>query len=301
MKKAILSLPLLGLLALGGSPFQPVTAAADEFWEVGVPSAEQQCVLLGIEREIQTTQIKIQAYHTDLLDDPCEGSTGGDPRLIDCRFYRISPATNASLVPLLSERETSYGRRERWFITELATIVWDDKKISNFRLLQRRELIGAGNTMIKTISAPSQIPATDPGSLDVDDCLKMTPEERGNPQMVLDLIVREIFSSGRGGTYTFRFPTKKDVQIRQESRLIGGKRQTVDVAFVRDTTEKMAIDGVQEAVNVIYVRDYNQRISIAREYLRMLKLTLRRVDWNTRAANFRRAAEIERVMKNSGM
>ncbi len=270
-------------------------ADANEFWEIRDPSPEQQCVLLGIEREIGAAQKAIQAYYKDLLDDPCSGAEGGDPTLIDCRFYHINKR-EVSIIPLTSERETTYGRRERWFIAEHGAIQWQKEKIASFRLTTRRSLIGHGNSSVKTIAAAAKVPEADPGSLDVEDCLKLPPEQRVTPDMPLDLIVREVFSSGRGGTYTFRFPTKQNMEIRKESRLIEGKRAEVDIAYVRDTQEKMEIDGATELVNVIYVREFGQRIEIAREYLRLLKLMLRRVDWNTRAANARRVAEIQRVM-----
>ena len=296
MKKSLIRLSALLLLALFGLPPGPIGADANEFWEVGVPSPEQQCVLLGLEREIGSAQRNIQAYYKDLLDDPCSGSEGGDPRLIDCRFYRISPQSQISMIPLTSERESAYGRRERWFIAELGAIQWEKDKIGSFRFVTRRSLIGHGNAMIKTISAAAKVPETEPASLDVDDCLKLPADQRKMPNIALDLIVREIFSSGRGGTYTFRFPTTQNMEIRKESRLVEGKRVEVDVAYVRDTQEKMLVDGAPEIVNVIYVREFGQRIEIAREYLRLLKLMWRRVDWNTRAGNFRRIAEIERVM-----
>ena len=296
MKKSLIRLSALLLLGLFGLASAPVGADANEFWEVGEPSVEQQCVLLGLEREIGSAQKHIQAYYRDLLDDPCSGAEGGDPRLIDCRFYHINPKTQSSMIPLTSEKESTYGRRERWFISELGAIQWQKERIGSFRFVTRRSLIGHGNAMIKTIAATARIPETDPGSLDVDDCMRLPADQRKMPDISLDLIVKEIFSSGRGGTFTFRFPTKQNMEIRKESRLIEGKRVTVDIAYVRDTQEKMVVDGAEELVNVIYVREFGQRIEIAREYLRLLKLMLRRVDWNTRAGNFRRIAEIQRVM-----
>jgi hypothetical protein len=41
----------------------------------------------------------------------------------------------------------------------------------------------------------------------------------------------------------------------------------------------------------------NQKLSIAREYFRLLKLLLRRVDWMVRSEEARKNAEIQRLMQ----
>ena len=50
-------------------------------------------------------------------------------------------------------------------------------------------------------------------------------------------------------------------------------------------------------MEVVYVRDPAQKIQIMKEYLRLLRLLERRLDWNVRASQRRRAAEIERMLR----
>ena len=277
MKKSILV--ILGIVIL-----LPPLFALSEFTAVQQPTIEQQCVLMGIEREISEVQKEIQLYYKDLSDNPCAIEEGGDPRSLNCKYYKIDKKNNnISIIPLTTVVQSYYGLRTKYILAEQVYIKWAGEKIQSFRFMQRRSIIGSGS-VIKTLSGDSAIV---PGmgvnkgekaySLDVSECMKMKPEERKPVGKPLNLFVKEVFHSGTGSKINFRFPTTK---------------------VVRDKNEEMMIDGKKVKVQVVYVRNFNQRISISREYLRLLKLTLRRIDWNSRAAAFRKASEIQRILES---
>ena len=275
----------------------------DESTVVPKPTSEQTCVLLGLEREISVVQRNIKRYFEDLKDDNCRKTSSGrdvssleglDPRVQDCRLYRTDLTTGWAVIPLTSELESEYGRREKFFLSEIGYIKWKmdaNKKptneITGFVFQQKRTRVGAGYSVIKTMSADSaEIPLNEgePGDLDLDECMslmKEKEEKKSDPPQLksvekpLNMFVKEILNSGRGALYTFRFPKAEKI---------------------RDFTEELQIEGKKEKVQVIYVRNANQKINISREYLRLLKLMLRRIDWNTRAQNFRKQAEIQRIL-----
>ncbi len=289
-------------ILLLGSP--ALLWSTDEFSRVKNPNDRQQCVLLGLEREIAAVQADIQTYYRDLLDDPCSVAEGGDPTALSCKMFRIDKKTGWTIVPLTSDRQSYYGRRTRFYFTQNAYVRWtNDGKVQNFLFEQKRTKLGTGYTIIKTLGADASII---PGigvkredkkiSIDVDECLKMKPEDRDSGTKPLNLFVKEVLSSGQGGTFTFRFPTDKDGRVVQEDKEVDGKLVKVPVRYVRDKTEEITVDGGKKKVRIVYVRDPAQRISITREYLRLLKLTLRRIDWNARGAAQRKAREIERIL-----
>ena len=54
---------------------------------------------------------------------------------------------------------------------------------------------------------------------------------------------------------------------------------------------------MKQEIDVVFVRDPNQQIRIMREYLAKLKLLNRRLDWMARSKEARKAAEIERLLR----
>ena len=260
--------------------------ASAEFSKVQKPTPEQICVILGLEREISAVQKDIQGYYKDLLDDPCKFEEGGDPTTMDCRFYQIDKSSGWAIVPLASEMESFYGRRIRYVYAELGYIKWKEDKIESFRFEQKRTRL-TGDSMIKILTGNAVIDPTigvlkgdKAVSVDIDECLKMKPEEieekRKPVETPLNMFVKEVLQSGMGSKINFRFTSSDDV---------------------RDQTEEIITDGRKEKVQVVYVRNYSQKIDITREYLRLLKLMRRRIDWNSRAVNYRKQMEIERILK----
>lgn len=287
---------LLLILSMAIPVLLPATSG--EFTRVRRPSNIQKCVLQGLERDIADIERDIEEYYVDLLDDPCKAEEGGDPSSLNCNIFRINKGDETTIVPLTSEKQTYYARRKTYFYYEMGFIKWNGKKVESFRFNLKRSLIGAGIATIKTLSRESIKENQTPGSLDVKDCLKQKIENNKGQNAPLSLLIREVLQSGRGSVYTFRVPTEKELTIKTENKLVGGKRMDVQVAYIRDKAEEIEVDGVMERVHVAFIREPRQQITITREYLRLLKLLKRRLDWNSRRVYIKQAAEIERAFKN---
>lgn len=236
-------------------------AATPEFSGVKKPDPDQLRVMKTLNHQIAIVQKEIAAYHEDLQERECTASHGGEQ--IFCAYYQIDE-NGESLIPLDAVIETFYGQRQRFVRNELAKVRWEDKKPVFFQFETRRGAIGKGAVLIKRIWGN-----TIAGQAE-------TPEEDVTTEAPLDLVVNELLSSGKGDFVNFRFPTE-------------------DV--VRDSMQTVNIDGRQTEIQVIYVRDPAQKINIMKEYLRMLRLLNRRLDWTVRAKNARQAADIERLLR----
>jgi hypothetical protein len=234
--------------------------AAPEFHQVKTATPEQEATIDLLNRQIFEAQTDLANYYEDLRDHSCEDGAGGQK--IFCQYYKIQE-NGVSLVPLTATVETFYGQRQRYMLNEEASIQWDQERPVSIRFDSRRGELGKGAVLIKRLSGKAA-PAP---AASADDGVATAP---------LNLVVNEMLSSGRGQFVNFRFATE---------------------AEVRDRREEIEIDGRKLEIDVVFVRDPNQKIGIMREYLRMLKLLNRRLDWMVRAANARRTAEIERMLR----
>lgn len=183
------------------------------------------------------------------------------------KYYRemkdrnlINPDTQTSFIPLTSEEQTEWGVRGRFIHTESGIINWNGDKIVSFKFDQRSGKIGQGYVAKKSLSGST---ITSPDTIDVNEA-------------PMNLFVNELLDSGRGLFVNFRFP---------------------DSIAVRDHEEQMNIEGITRPVQIVYVRDSDQRIEILRDYLRLLKLLERRIDWVIRSDSARKGFEIERIMR----
>lgn len=275
-----------------------VLEAASEFTKIKTPSAMDQCVLLGLEREVADVQGDIQDYYKELLDDPCKVEEGGDPRNIDCNLYRIVTPQEESPIPLMAEQESFWGRRTKYFNTQHAFIQWEKDKIASFRFVKKQLELGTVNLTKSTyIGKASIVPKTEPAFM-LEECLNADPASRKSVSAPLDILIEEQFGGGRSKAYTMRFPSETDIEMEPTVVVQGGQKTIVQVPHVRDKTEEMDIDGKKMNVRILFIRDINERTAIVREYLRLLKLTFRRIDWNSRGADVRRAHEAERILKS---
>jgi len=169
---------------------------------------------------------------------------------------------NSTVYPLTEVVQSYYGEKKKFVLSEIGIIKWQGDKLDSFTFEQRRSKIGTGYIVKKRLSATS--------------LASHSENELGSENaQALDFYVNEILSSGKGLTINFRFPTNPDV---------------------RDREEEIEINGQKRKVLVVYVRNQNQKIGMIREYFRLLKLLLRRIDWNVRVENQRKAAQIQRLM-----
>ena len=175
---------------------------------------------------------------------------------------RGKTANDTTIIPLTSVVQVKYGVRSRNVFNEHVTIKWEGDKAVSYIFSQRQARIGEGQVIKKRLSASSIA-----GQVIEDD------KTLGNKAM--NLYVNEILTSGKGLTMNFRFPTEEDL---------------------RDRKEIIDIDGRKVEVLVVFVRQPNEKIRILREFHRLLKLTLRRVDWMVRVEEERKAAEIQRLL-----
>lgn len=281
------------LLLTLGTPL----GAVGEFTKVNKITEKEKCILLGLEREIYSIEQDIQKYYPELHDDPCLAEEGGDPTTINCKFYRIDKQTNRVVIPLTSSLLSYYGRRDKYFLTEVGYIQWEGNRIVGVKFLQKYSQIGAG-AIVKTLSSDVKVPEQEIVSLDTEECLAMSEEQRKSSMPSLNFFVKEIFPSGRGSIYTFRIPENKDMEVQTVSMLVEGKRRDVQVSYIRDKSETIEVEGKAEKVRVAYVRDFRTHIDMTREFLRMLKLMYRRIDWNSRGAHLRQIEEIQRILKS---
>ncbi len=164
-----------------------------------------------------------------------------------------------SRLPVTSEIQTYYGQRDRYKLDEEALITWAGDKISAITFQQRRGMLGRGYVVQKRFKVTA-----------------FTVGDGTKGGTVVDLIVEELLESGRGLYVNFRFP---------------GDQAS------RDHEEEIEIEGKKRTYNVVYVRETDQKINLLREYLRMVHLTWRRVDWVVRAENARKSAEITRILR----
>lgn len=250
-----------------------VPQAAPEFNKVRQPTREQIQTMLLLNRQISDVQRDIGRFFEDLRDHTCEDDAGGEK--IFCEYYKIDE-NGISLIPLMATKETFYGVRQRYILNESAAIYWKDEKPDFFRFDTRRGALGKGAVLIKRLSGNSIAPppATE------GQAEQPAPETQGqdaqNAATPLNLIVNELLSSGKGQFVNFRFP---------------------DGAEARDFVEKSDVDGTEKQINVVFVRDANQQIRIMRDYFKKLRLLDHRLDWMARAKDARKAAEIERLLR----
>lgn len=169
---------------------------------------------------------------------------------------------NVTIMPLTSVVQVKYGERNRNVLNEHVTIKWEGEKAVSYVFSQRQAQIGTGQVIKKRLSASSIA-----GEVIEDD--------KTLGARAMNLYVNEILTSGKGLTINFRFPTEEDV---------------------RDREEIIDVDGRKVKVLVVFVRQPNEKIAILREFYRLLKLTLRRVDWMVRVEEERKQAEIQRLM-----
>lgn len=170
---------------------------------------------------------------------------------------------NETIMPLTSIVQVKYGERGKKLLNEYVRIKWEGSKAVSYVFNQRQALLGSGQVIKKRLSASSIA-----GQVIEDD------KTLGNKAM--NLYVNEILTSGKGLTMNFRFPTDDDI---------------------RDREEVIDVDGQKVKVLVVFVREPNEKIRILREFHRLLKLTLRRIDWMVRVEEERKQAEIQRLMR----
>ena len=231
--------------------------AAPEFNQVQEPTPEQLQTMEMLTGQISEVQDDLGRFFEDLRDHTCEDGDTGQK--IFCGYYKIQD-NGVSVVPITATVETFYGQRQRFVLNEEATIRWENEKPVSFRFDTRRGAIGKGAVLIKRLSGNSIA----------------EPAAANAAQPPLNLIVNELLSSGKGQFVNFRFPTEKEV---------------------RDRKEEIDIDGRKSEIDVVFVRDPNQKIRIMREYLESLKLLERRLDWKARSEEARKAADIERLLR----
>ncbi len=236
-------------------------AATPEFSGVRKPDPDQLRVMKTLNRQIAIEQKEIAAYHEDLQERECTATHGGEQ--IFCSYYQIDE-NGESLIPLNAVIETYYGQRQRFVRNELARVRWENEKPVFFQFEVRRGAIGKGAVLIKRIWGNT---IAEQAEADENEVTTQAP---------LDLVVNELLSSGKGDFVNFRFPTEE---------------------VVRDSVQEVEIDGKKTEIQVIYVRDPAQKINIMKEYLRMLRLLNRRLDWTVRSKNARQAADIERMLR----
>ncbi|MCR9142674.1 MAG: hypothetical protein NXI24_10520 [bacterium] len=231
--------------------------AAPEFNKVKEPTREQIATMELLNTQIATVQTDLGRFFEDLRDHSCEDDAGGEK--IFCEFYKIQD-NGVSLIPLTATVETFYGQRQRYILNEAATVSWQEGKPVSFRFDIRRGAIGKGAVLMKRLSGN-----TIAGTATADSA-----------KAPLNLVVNELLSSGKGQFVNFRFPTEE---------------------AERDRKEEIDIDGRKKEIDVVFVRDPNQKIRIMRTYLKKLKLLEHRLDWMARAKDARKAADIERLLR----
>lgn len=249
-------------------------SAVDEFTTVESPTPSQVHVMNNLLRDIAEVQDRIDDYYEYLKANDCGNFYGGED--VYCDFYQVDE-NNLTLIPMEATVETYYGQRQRYVYNELARIQWtDDGKIDQFLFEQRRGWVGQGHVLLKKLSGTSIADADfgpRPLETDVPQQGMVAPLE-SDP---LNLVVNELLSSGKGMFINFRF---------------AGENKKV-----RDHYEDIEYQGRIVNIQVIYVRTPEQKINILREYLRLLRLLERRIDWNVRSEQQRRQNEIERVLR----
>src|SRR6185295_1318303 len=99
----------------------------------------------------------------------------------------------------------------------------------------------------------------------------------------INLVVNELLDSGKGAFVNFRLPETADVRDKKEAN-----------------QETIEIDGIKRKTDVIYVRAHAEKMRLLREYVNMLKLTWRRIDWEVRSENARNEMEMQRVLRRQG-
>ncbi len=172
----------------------------------------------------------------------------------------IDPVKQISRIPMLAEVQTEYGVRGRNVFNEQGLIEWNQDKIVSFTFEQRSGKVNQGYVARKQLKGQT---ITD-------------PEKMGVNESPLNLVVVELLDSGRGQSVNFRFPTSAEAV---------------------DVKEEIEFDGVKREMMVVFVRNVDQRIAILREYLSLLRLLERRIDWVIRAEEQRKALEIERILR----
>ncbi|MEQ9366273.1 MAG: hypothetical protein RIF32_18685 [Leptospirales bacterium] len=252
LTKYFYSALVAGLLLAGSGP-----QAAPEFNTVKTPTTEQVATMELLNSQISKVQDDLGRFFEDLRDHSCEDDAGGEK--IFCNFYKIQE-NGVSVIPLTATVETFYGQRQRFILNEAATVRWQEGKPVSFRFDTRRGALGKGAVLIKRLS----------GNSIVDSKLE---ESAKAP---LNLVVNELLSSGKGQFVNFRFPSEEEV---------------------RDRKEEIDVDGRKQEINVVFVRDPNQKIRIMRAYLEKLKLLEHRLDWMARSKDARKAATIERLLR----
>ncbi len=168
-----------------------------------------------------------------------------------------------TVIPLTSVVQVQYGERNRNVFNEHVMIKWEGDKAVSYIFSQRQAQLGTGQVIKKRLSASSIA-----GEEIKDD--------KTLGARAMNLFVNELLTSGKGLTINFRFPTDEDI---------------------RDREEEIDIDGRKIRVAVVFVRQPNEKIRILREFHRLLKLTLRRIDWMVRVEEERKAADIQRLLK----
>ncbi len=232
--------------------------AAPEFNQIKKPTREQLATMELLNTQISRVQDDLGRFFEDLRDHTCEDDAGGEK--IFCEYYKIQE-NGVSLIPLTATVETFYGQRQRYILNEAASVRWDAEKPVSFRFDTRRGALGKGAVLIKRLSGNSIANGN------------ATENASTAP---LNLVVNELLSSGKGQFVNFRFPSGEEA---------------------RDTKEEIDIDGRKAEIAVVFVRDPNQQIRIMREYLAKLKLLEHRLDWMARAKDARKAADIERLLR----
>jgi len=263
-----------GVRAQTPEPATDEDSAIDEFIRVESPTPSQIHVMNNLIRDISLVQDRIDDYYEYLKSNECGNFYGGED--IYCDFYQVSE-NNLTMIPLEAAVETYYGQRQRYVYNEMARIQWTpDGKVEQFLFEQRRGWVGQGHVLLKKLSGTS-IADADFGTRPVDTELPENPEPLQTDP--LNLVVNELLSSGKGMFINFRFAQEQE--------------------RVRDHYEDIEYHGRTVNIQVIYVRTPEQKINLLREYLRLLRLLERRIDWNVRSEQQRRQNEIERVLRRN--
>lgn len=260
MKRCVTLAVAIFLIQTGG------LFAVDEFTRVREPNPEQKQVIATLTREIAAVQRDIERFYETLKERECGTFYGGEN--IYCEYYKIDQ-NGVSLVPLTSQVETYYGQRQRYVYNEQVSIKWNGPKIVGFDFSMRRGYIGKGQVLLKSLAGNSIITGEPAAGGQAQTTAAEAP---------LNLVVNELLSSGKGLYVNFRFP---DQQMQD----------------VRDRYEDIEVDGQKRNIQVIFIRDPDQKIRVMREYLRLLRLLERRLDWNVRAETARRASEVQRILQ----
>lgn len=182
----------------------------------------------------------------------------------DMKGVGLIDANGKAVVPMKAHIQTALGSRIQFMYNEEGNINWNGAQIASFTFLIRKARTGTKNKTTKNLTG---------------NVLRDPEGHTGLNDVSLTLLVTKILEPGPGSetSVLFRFPAGKTAQ---DTNLVSSEK------------------GYPKTIQVVYVRKVQQKIGMLREYQRLLKLLLRRVDWLIRSKSNRNERIVDQFMNN---